>query len=205
MDDFDIDAALEESEQEEQPKRKGPGRPKGSRNKAKLDIDGKRAVPAGLFPMADYRHADPDALVARMLSIIDWQQQALRNEMMKGAQAIGDHISPADVKKCIDLANALGKTIDSLKRAADVADEMKKRKTPAQLLEIAIQKIEGQDLPTLEKVIFRLRKHREELAPVDYHDELKMGAPPGKTRQKAMNAAEAINALGESSDEADDS
>lgn len=163
-----------------QPVKRKRGRPKGSKNRVGVTVPPNvltpREVPPGLTPMADYRHADPLALVERHYAMVDWQQQALRQEMMIGLGAeAGVRSNADDIEKLMDLGGALMKALDSHKRAIALAEELAKNKTPEQLLEIAIRKVEGQDLPTLEAIIKRLRKKRTELAPVTKRESKRMG------------------------------
>ena len=62
------------------------------------------------------------------------------------------------------------RTIDALKKSSDLAEELARRMTPAQLLEAALRKVEGQDLATLTYAIKRLCAYREKLAPVTFQD-----------------------------------
>ncbi len=80
-------------------------------------------------------------------------------------------------------------------RALALAEELAKQKTPAELLEISIRKIEGQDLPTLQVILRRLREHRAKLAPITKRD-LKMMEGVYKT---------AVSAVASLEDEPDDS
>ncbi len=164
---------------DETPKR-GRGRPKGSKNRAGVteppNVVTPRNVPPGFAPMDDYRAADPLTLVARHYAMVDWQQQALRAEMKIGMG--GPEGTRANIEnglKMVDIGNALMKTMNAHKQALALAETLKAHKTPAELLEIAISKIEGQDLPTLESIIKRLRKHRALLAPTSPRESKRMG------------------------------
>lgn len=149
--------------------KRGRGRPIGSKNKPRPELPepvaSVRLVPPMNHQIQDYRHADPLAMIDRQFSIIDWAQQALRNEMTGGFAAKGEHVS-IDVRKITELSNALARNVEALKKAQDVMEELAKRMSPEQLLEAAIRKLEGQDLKTLNHAIKRLRAHRERLAPV---------------------------------------
>lgn len=134
------------------------GRPPGSRNKGRL-------VPRSDEPLADYRHADLDAIIDRQFTLLDWAQQALRNEMSRGFGEKGEHISSADVGKLSDLSNALVRACDALKKHNDIADELEKRLSGGKLLEAALRKIEGQDLATVRYAIKRLRAYLETMTP----------------------------------------
>jgi hypothetical protein len=142
--------------------RKGPGRPKGSRNKRVSKI----GPPNPQREKSDYEHADPSTFVSRQLSLIDTAQRWLRDEMT--AIAAGEEeLAGFDIRKLHELSQALCRTVEALKRASDVAEEMVKRMSPEQLLEAAIQKIAAQDRPTVEYAIKRLRETRRDMSPVD--------------------------------------
>lgn len=164
----------------DEPKRRG--RPPGSRNRPK-DEQG-RAVPPSTLPREDYHHPDPDAIVARQLTLVDWAQQALRNEMKRAMQSKGEWIGEVDIAKLEKLSQSVVRAIEALRKSSDLAMEMAARMTPEQLLEAALKKIEGQDLATLNYAIKRLRAHRERLAPVGGMDKLQMG----ETRATATTA-----------------
>ena len=162
----------------EQPRR-GRGRPKGAKNKKMTPLPfvppGPRAVPTGHDPMDDYRHADPLAIVSRQYAMLDWAQQALRNQIKIGmGHAEGLRVSPEDVRTLMDLSATTIRALDGHKRALALAQELASQKTPAELLEIAINKVLGQDLPTLQSIIRRLREHRAKLAPIAKRDEAMM-------------------------------
>jgi len=162
-----------------------PGRPKGARNKPK---DGEirrpltKAAPGLTSSLAntggslsDYHHADPDALVSRQLRMIDTAQRVLVKSMEQNFARPEFNVDHLDITRIEKLSNALVRAIEALKKSSDLADELSKRKTPEQLLEIALKKIEGQNLPTLNYAIKRLRAHRERLAPVAPIDRANMG------------------------------
>ncbi len=156
-----------------EPVKRKRGRPPGVKNRQPMVIvpDGPRETPPGFEPMDDYRHADPLTMVSRNYAMLDWAQQALRVEMKRGLGADkGMRVSELDIAKLLDLSNTLMRMLEAHKRAIGVAEELAKAKTPAELLEISIRKIEGQDLPTLQAVIRRLREHRAKLAPVTRRD-----------------------------------
>ena len=161
-----------------EPVRRKRGRPPGVRNKPKAEIveapavvqakkTVERMVAPSSVPMDDYRHADPAALVARLYSMCDWASQCLMNEMKVGIGAKeGMRISALDIEKLVDVGNSLEKALSSHKRAIDILEKLKGSKTPEELLEIAIQKIEGQSLATLSATIKRLRDKRKTFAPL---------------------------------------
>ncbi len=150
------------------------GRPRGSKNRrpALVIPNGPREVPPGMDAMDDYRHADPLAMVSRNYAMLDWAQQALRIEMKRGMgdTSKGARVDQNDITKLLDLSNTLMRVLEGHKRALALAEEIGKQKTPAELLEIAVTKIMGQDLPTLQVIIRRLREHRAKLAPVTKRD-----------------------------------
>lgn len=155
------------------------GRPPGVRNRKK-DENGNSIpplAPPSTRPLEDLRHADPDTIVARQLTMLDWAQQAMRNEMKRAMQAKGNWICSEDISKLDRLSQGILKTIDALKRSSDLASEMAARLSPEQLLEAAIKKLEAQDIATLNYAIKRLRAHRERIAPVDGFAKLQMGEP----------------------------
>lgn len=169
---------------EAEPKRRG--RPPGSPNRPKVEV-APRELPPSSPPGEDFFHPDVDSMVSRQLALINWAQQALRNEMKRGMQASGERVLLDDVKKLVELSNALARTVESLKRTSDLAEEMASRMSPAQLLEAAIKKVEGQDLATIRSAIRRLRAHLASLAPVTSQEALAMG--------ETKNAVGAIAAL----------
>lgn len=129
------------------------GRPPGSRNR-RVSLIG---PPNAKRPKSDYDHADPETLVSRQLALVETAQIWLRDEM--AAVSKGDE--PAfdfDLRKLHELSQALCRTIESLKRASDCAEEMAKRLSPEQLLEAALKKLEAQDAATIEYAIKRLRQ-----------------------------------------------
>jgi hypothetical protein len=193
MDDLDYEAGVEGTSFI----KRGRGRPKGSKNRhpALVIPNGPREVPPGLDPMDDYRHADPLAMVSRNYAMLDWAQQALRIEMKRGIgdTSKGARVDQNDITKLLDLSNTLMRVLEGHKRALALAEELAKQKTPAELLEISIRKIEGQDLPTLQAVIRRLKEHRAKLAPITRRDEKMM---TGLYRREAT-AADSIASLGD--------
>lgn len=115
-------------------------------------------------------------MLSRQLSLISWQQQALRIKMFGGVkspeQALDDirrggkTTYPEDTKELLDLSNALTRCMEGMKKHSDLASELASRMSAEDLLEAAIQKLEGQSLATLNYAIKRLRAKRESLAPV---------------------------------------
>lgn len=160
------------------PKRRG--RPPGVRNRPK-DEHGNpipRLAPPSTKPLEDLRHADPDSIVARQLTMLDWAQQAMRNEMKRAMQAKGDWISHDDIAKLEKLSMAIVRAIEALKKCDEATTIMSSKLSAEQLLEAAIKKIEGQDIATLNYAIKRLRAHRERIAPVGGFDKMQMGETP---------------------------
>lgn len=171
------------------------GRPPGVRNRPK-DENGISIPPARLRPpstksLEDYDHADPDTIVSRQLTMLDWAQQAMRNEMKRAMQAKGQWISGEDIGKLEKLSQAIVRAIAALKASDELAKEMSSRMSAEELLEAALKKLEGQDLATLNYAIKRLRAHRERLAPVGGFDKLQMGEAPSQL----ATASDAIAAL----------
>jgi HEPN domain-containing protein len=169
-----------EAEQDPKPEveKRGRGRPPGSKNRKREDgmtSGAGRLVPPSGSAMDDYRHPDYDAMFSRQFALIDWQQQALRNKMKAGLGAGGKMTDPKDTKELLDLSNALTRSVEGLKKFRDMAEELAKRMGPAELLEAAMKKLEGQDLATLNYAIKRLRAHRERLAPVGGVDRIQIG------------------------------
>lgn len=160
-----------------EPKKRG--RPPGVRNRP-------RVTPESTTPKADYHYPDPNAMVARQLSLLDWAQQATRNEMQRAMAAKGNHVMDVDVARLEKLSSALVKSIHALRQVSDLADELSKRLTPEQLLEAALKRVEGQDAATLRYAIKRLRAYLEKVAPRQI-DRLQFGD----------TAASAIASLGE--------
>ncbi len=158
---------------EDAPKKRGRGRPVGSKNK---NTETPRDVPPGIAPMEDYRAPDPLTLVARQYAMVDWQQQGIRNELKVGLGAPEGIRANGDAGlKLVDVGNALMKTLENHKRALALTEELAKHKSPLEMLEIAIKKCEAQDLPTLEAIIKRLRKRRATLAPTSKSEAMRMG------------------------------
>ncbi len=157
------------------------GRPPGVRNRPKDEhgdsIPPVRLRPPSSVPLEDYDHADPDTIVSRQLTMLDWAQQAMRNEMKRAFQAKGTHIGIEDITKLEKLSQAIVRSIQALKASDDLAKEMAARMSPEQLLDAALKKIEGQDIATLNYAIKRLRAHRERVAPIAGMDKIQMGEP----------------------------
>jgi hypothetical protein len=158
--------------------KRGRGRPIGSKNRKREDgmrAGAGRLVPPAGSAMDDYRHPDYDAMFSRQFALIDWQQQALRNKMKAGMMGGGQLTDARDTKELLDLANALTRSVEGLKKFRDMAEEMAKRMGPEELLEAALKKIEGQDLATINYAVKRLRAHRERLAPVHGRERVQIG------------------------------
>lgn len=186
--------ALAELAAEDPPKRKR-GRPPGRKNDATIAAEAlvnQRLAPESTVPFEDYRHADMGAIIERQITMLDWAQQACRNEMKQGMQRDGKRIDLKDIEKLESIAQSIIRTVDALKKYEGVAAEIEKRLTPAQLLEWAITKIEGQDTATLNAVIKRLRAHRATIAPVNGLDKIQLGEPSAKKEQTAVDAMRAL-------------
>lgn len=170
--------------EEPAPIKRKRGRPKGSKDKTKRErgesmLGGPREVPPTASRNDDFAHADPMTMLDRQLSMISWQQQALRWKMMGGRsvkdamkegptdfRAGGKYTDPSDTQEILTLSNALARAIEAMKKHSDMATELASRLSGEQLLEAALHKIEGQSLPYLNYAIKRLRAKREALAPV---------------------------------------
>lgn len=150
------------------------GRPPGSRNKERL-------VPVSTKQLADYQHADPDTIISRQLVMLDVVQQQLRNELNAHVNDGTKFVDVRMIQALERLANSIVRTVEALKKSADLTTELAARMTPEQLLEAALKKIEGQDTATLNYAIKRLRAHRERLAPVAGFDKMQMGEPATAT------------------------
>lgn len=165
------------------PIKRGRGRPPGVKNKRQdsMTQGAGRLVPPTASKDDDFAYADPATMLARQLSMISWQQQALRIKMMgasgrlhgiKPEEALMDVRSggrttdPADTKELLDLSNSLVRAIEAMKKHMDMAKDLAAMMSPEELLEAALAKLEGQSLPTLNYAIKRLRAKREQLAPV---------------------------------------
>ena len=154
----------------EAPKKRG--RPPGARN---IPTTMPILTPPADRVKGDYKHADPETIISRQLSMLDWAQQALRNEMMSGFQAKGTHIDTKDIERLEKLSNAIVRAVDALKKSSDLSEELAKRLTAEQLLEAAIAKVEAQDIKTLKYAIKRLRAYLETLGPVRFQDRQEIG------------------------------
>lgn len=198
-----------------QPKR-GPGRPKGSKNKARQEPKvinvaqalaqvpkGPREIAPSLgAPFEVYHTPDPLAMVQALYAEVAWRIQTLRNqrqiEKLAAKDKANDRIerglqaNEAIVPILIDTANTLMKTLQSHEKALLLAEKLSKNKSPAELLELAIIKVMGQDLATQQAIIKRLRAHVASIAPENAVDKVRMG----ESALSNMTAAEAFAALG---------
>jgi len=157
---------------------------------------GDRLVPPTASKHDDFAHADPATMLSRQLSLISWQQQALRIKMFGGVktaeQALDDVRKggkityPEDTKELLDLSNALTRCMEGMKKHSDLANELASRMSAEDLLEAAIAKLEGQSLPTLNYAIKRLKAKRESLAPVHGRERVSIG--PKDEDEKATSA-----------------
>jgi hypothetical protein len=164
-----------------------PGRPPGSKK------GGQALTPLGELhkwdnyttpPKMDYRHEDVETLVGRQLSMVGLAQDRVRQEML-GQTASGQPgkvahcITLDDVERLNDLSNALVRSIDALQRATKVADELRSKLTPEQVLEGAIQKIMAQDTTTLANIVKRLTYKRKKDPKSAQHLPKTIGAAEG--------------------------
>lgn len=181
------------------------GRPPGSKNKKPAEEKSpeqkmlERVVAPSSVPMDDYRHADPMTLVGRLYSIVDWQSQALMNEMRTALGTRGGNkLSELDVLKAKELGTGLEKALASHKRAVEVAKSLKGTKTPEEYLRLAIDKIKAQSLATISEIIKELREHRRKLGPMRPGEAIKTGEQqnprvrPENDMQDAMERAMAM-------------
>lgn len=152
----------------DEPAKKKAGRPPGSKNGRKLLPLGKlsRWDNYSTPPKMDYRHEDIETLVGRQLSMVGLAQDRVRQEMLGLTDdgqpgKISKPITLDDVERLNDLSNALVRSIDALQRATKVADELKDKLTPEQVLDAAIAKIKSQDLATITDIIKQLERHRK--------------------------------------------
>lgn len=172
-----------EEKPEAPPVKRGRGRPKGSKSSYKqtrvltsMSGGGDRQVPPGASWKDDFAHADPATMLARQLSMISWQQQALRIKMQGGVKSDQEALNDIrrggkvtfaeDTKELLDLSNALVRAIDGMRKHMDMAKELAAQMSAEDLLEAAMKKIEGQSLRTINYAIKRLRAKREQLGPV---------------------------------------
>lgn len=156
---------------------------------------GPREVPPSSVPLEDYRHADPDAIISRQFLLLDWAQQALRNEFKRAMQSSGVRIDSGDISKLSDLSNAIVRACDALKKHNDLSDELQKRLSPQAFLEAALRKVEGQDAATIRYAIKRLKAYLEKIGPVSFQDRQQMGDAPNNLTGKNSNAAQAVASL----------
>lgn len=159
------------------PMRRKAGRPPGSRNKPSL-----QRQPT---PNARTLTGDPDKLVTSQLALVEWYQACMRLEMQRKMDTHDPRVTPEDTKRLMDMSNALVRAVVALQKVSNVAEELSKRLTPAELLEAAIKKLEGQDVKVLDYAIKRLR-----LAKTLVRKAAGEGAP-------GASAAEALAALGD--------
>lgn len=115
---------------------------------------------------ADYHHPDPDAIVSRQLAMLDIAQQTLRVEMTQGlGHGDGSRISLQDITKLERMSSTIVRAVDALKRSGELARTLEANMTPQQALEMALRKVEGQDVATLRYAIRRLKAYLEKLDP----------------------------------------
>ncbi len=172
----------------QEPRRKR-GRPPGSKNKKDALLPPTRmgAVSPGVGD--DFRHSDISTIISRQFSMLDLAQQAVRNWLVSAAGSDeGLHVGVGDIEKLEKLSNAIVRAVDGLRKSSDLADELSKRMSPEQLIEAACQKIEAQDLPTLNYFIKRLKAYRDRLEA--------QGVPAQSTAAPTDRATDAIASLG---------
>lgn len=118
--------------------------------------------------MSDYRAADPQTMVARQLSLIDWAQRQLANEQEQLSE--GYVLSDDHVEKLLKVAGSLDRAVSSLARSSKLTEELAARMSPRQLLDAAIEKLEAQDEPTITYCVRRLRAARAKLTTKQFAD-----------------------------------
>ncbi len=185
------------------PVKRGRGRPKGVKNKVRQPmailqsgVMGDREKAPEQKPF-DIFQTDPLSMVQRFYRELDFRLTALSN-MRKMAkpesnEARGLKANPEEIVLLTDVSNVLLKSLQAHDKALALAEKLGKNKTPAQLLEIAIQKVEGQDIATLRGIIKRLRDRVTQMAPVTRQDKIQMG----EVSPHFVSAGDALKALGE--------
>lgn len=154
---------------DEPSKVKRRGRPPGTRNGHKLTPLSKLPSWSNYVtpPKMDYRHEDIETLVGRQLSMVGLAQDRIREEMIGvdkngNERYMGDKkVTCEDIERLLDLSATLVRSIDALQRATKVAEELRSKLTPQEVLEAAIAKIEAQDLVTFSSIIQRLIRKRK--------------------------------------------
>lgn len=150
------------------------GRPKGSKNRVE--------VPSEAL-IVD--RADPQTLIERQFAIADWMQSAFRAEIKRRMEQPNIVLHADDVERFQGLTLALDRAVNTLKRSADLAEELAGRMTGVQLLEAMLTKIEAQEPAFIRYAIKRLQAHLERVVP---------RADPN--RQRLGTAVEAMSSLG---------
>lgn len=112
----------------------------------------------------DFQYPDPDTIVARQLSMLSIAQQAVRNEMLTGTQSEGTRMRAEDILKLEKLSSAIVRAIDALKKTSDLTGVLSSRMSPEELLEAALVRVEGQDVPTIRYAMKRLKAHLARLS-----------------------------------------
>lgn len=169
-----------------------PGRPPGAKNKPKKlptkvslgATPGPRERAPSQQPFEIYNVPDPLAMAQALYAELAWRIETLRNMRKLGGgvgnrQGLGIEANEAAVPILVDTANTLLKALQAHKGAMDLAERMSKNKSPAELLELAVLKIMGQDLATQRGIIRRLRENLAALAPVSHTDKVQMGEAKG--------------------------
>lgn len=114
---------------------------------------------------ADYQAPDPDTLIQRQLSMLGQAQMSVRVEMTAGMQRDGGRICLDDCLKLEKLSSAIARSVDTLKKSQELTQYLDARRSPDELLEAALAKVEAQTVPTIRYAIKRLRACLERLAP----------------------------------------
>jgi hypothetical protein len=134
--------------------------------------------------------------------MIDWQQQALKNQLKLGlGSQEGIRANVEATPQLVEIANALVKTMQSHEKAIKLAEELSKHKTPEELLRISVEKIKGQSLATQRAIIKELRKHLAKLAPMTDREKDWAGDNiPSEDSSGPSPAATALANLGDEED-----
>ncbi len=127
-------------------KRRGPGRPRGSANKAPIVMD--VAAASRLVPV-EKRMPDVADMISAQLQLIQSAQADMTARLGtdKGCS----------MREIAELSSALDKAMAAVSRAGEAHDNVLARMSHAQLLESAIRRIEEQDAGTINYVVRRLK------------------------------------------------
>lgn len=130
---------------------------------------------------------DPEHLIEQQLQLLADVQGALADDFRRARESGEKWVDAKFIMSLGRHSQAIAKSVESLKKSSDVAEEMAKRMTSEQLLDAALRKIESGDTATLNYAIRRLRAHRD------------AAAVPQAT--SVVSAAEAIERLEDDDDD----